>query len=94
LSIGRYDNSYGVPGFTLITSSRTGASPIGVTVGQTRFDLKGALYDPLPGVAAVTLRAAHVRSRDRERVPDRDWSRFDGNARKCASRSSNVRSAP
>ncbi|MFG6281796.1 TonB-dependent receptor [Sphingomonas sp. S6] len=78
LSIGRYDNSYGVPGFALITSSRTGASPIGVTVGQTRFDLKGALYDPLPGVATVTLRAAHVRSRDRERVPDRDWSRFDG----------------
>lgn len=79
LSISRYDNSYGVPGFTLITASRTGASPIGVTVGQTRFDLKGALYNPLPGIAAVTLRAAHVRSRDRERLPDRDWSRFDGN---------------
>ncbi|MEH3104992.1 MAG: TonB-dependent receptor [Sphingomonas phyllosphaerae] len=78
LSIGRYDNSYGVPGFTLITASRTGGSPIGVSVGQTRFDLKGALYDPLPGIATVTLRAAHVRSRDRERLPDRDWSRFDG----------------
>ncbi|KQN04089.1 TonB-dependent receptor [Sphingomonas sp. Leaf25] len=79
LSVGRYDNSYGVPGFTLITASRSGASPIDVTVGQTRFDLKSALYDPLPGVAAITLRAAHVRSRDRERLPDRDWSRFDAN---------------
>ncbi|GAA4222431.1 hypothetical protein GCM10022253_30920 [Sphingomonas endophytica] len=78
LSIGRYDNNYGVPGFTLITPSRTGASPIGVSVGQTRVDLKGALYDPLPGIATVTLRAAHVRSRDRERLPNRDWSRFDG----------------
>jgi len=79
LSVGRFDSRYGVPGFSLITSSRATASPIGVVVGQTRVDLKGAVYHPLPGIAAVTLRAAHVRSRDRERVPDRDWSRFDGN---------------
>lgn len=80
LSLGRYDSDYGVPGFSLITSGRAGASPIGVTTGQTRVDLKGALFDPLPGIATLTLRAAHVRSRDREHVPDRDWSRFDGNA--------------
>ncbi len=77
-SIGRFDSGYGVPGFSLITPARVGASPIDVSVGQTRLDLKGALLAPVGGIEAVRLRAAHVRSRDSERVPDREWSRFEG----------------
>lgn len=76
VAFGRYDSAYGVPGFGYVTAAHPLPSPVGLTVGQSRFDVRGALYDPLPGVAAVTLRAATTRATDREVIDGQDSSRL------------------
>lgn len=71
-SVSRYDNAYGVPGFDYVTPAHPEPSPVRLSVGQTRFDLKGAIHDPLPGIAAITLRAGLVRAKNRETIDGED----------------------
>lgn len=76
ISFGRYDSSYGVPGFSYITAAHLQPSPVDLRVGQSRFDISGAMYDPLPAIAAIRLRAATTRSTDREIIDNKDASLF------------------
>ncbi|QVM84776.1 TonB-dependent receptor [Novosphingobium decolorationis] len=77
LAAGYYRSDYGVPGFQSVTPASPSPSPIAIAAEQLRLDIDGVLYAPLPGLAAVRLRAGSVRSHDRERIDGNDASAFE-----------------
>ncbi|WP_448662005.1 TonB-dependent receptor [Sphingomonas sp. CJ20] len=77
VSAGYYNAAYGVPGFRYVTPQHRTPSPIDIRAEQFRIDLKGGVYNPLPGIDAVTLRAASSHDIERERIDGNDMSRFN-----------------
>ncbi len=77
IGAGYYNASYGVPGFRYVTQQHRTPSPVAIGAEQFRIDVRAGLYDPLPGIAAITLRAASSHDVERERIDGVDMSRFD-----------------